>query len=314
VGENTLISWAKGHPGSKGHTFNLWIGCTEHADVDDSGEVVRSPECDNCYARTFGKRLGVGWGDMDADGNQVERRLFTSDAHWNKLRAWDRAAAAAGRRDGVFVESLGDILERRPELDAQRRRLWAAIPECPNLDFLLLTKRPENAWTMLPWMVDGDGHLLPLHDLERRAPWPNVWFGVTTGTAYWAARRLREALRVPAARHFASYEPALGPVNFRHLDADGGEPFDALVPDPDNDRFRLDWIVAGDESGHGRRAAEVAWFRAVRDQCDGTETAYHFKQWAGAPVEGIAGERSKGPGGKIHLPILDGRQHEGYPA
>ena len=303
MGENTLISWAKGHEGSKGHTFNLWLGCTEHAETNDAGEVVKSPACDNCYARTFGKRTGVEWGD------DAERRIFTSTAHWNKLRAWDRAAAEAGRRDGVFVESLGDILEDRPELDAQRQRLWAAIPECPNLDFLLLTKRPRNAWNMLPWLQVNTYTHARARKLAK--PWPNVWFGVTTENAYWAARRLREALCVPAVHHFASYEPALGAVNFRHLDADGGVPFDALVPD--GSRYRLGWILAGDESGPRRRAAEVDWVRDVRDQCEGTATAFHFKQWAGAPADGIAGERGKGPSGKIHLPILDGRQHEGYP-
>ena len=51
---------------------------------------------------------------------------------------------------------------------AQRDHFQAVIEQTPNLDWLLLTKRPEHVARMVPW-----GRL-----------WPdNVWLGTTGGLA-----------------------------------------------------------------------------------------------------------------------------------
>src|SRR6185437_12270169 len=69
----------------------------------------------------------------------------------------------------------------------------------PNLDWLLLTKRPLNIPKMLPIMW-GDG-------------WPNVWLGTTAENQEEADRRIPHLLKVPAKVHFLSCEPLLGPVD-----------------------------------------------------------------------------------------------------
>jgi protein gp37 len=283
MGEDSQITWCH-------HTFNPWWGCTEV-----------SPGCDHCYARTWAHRHGLEWGDLDDDGNPIGRRFF-SDAHWRAPLTWDRRAAKLGERHRVFCASMGDVFEMRDSLAPARRRLWDLIKATPSLDWLLLTKRPENAARVLPWMV------------EPGPRWPNVWLGVTTENEEWAWRRLSIARRIPAVVHFASYEPALGPVDFTRLsglDEVGDRlTFNAFTFGPAI--YGLDWIVAGDESGHGRRPASADWFRAVRDQVERHGASYHFKQWAGAETPGIAGER-KGRDGKIHLPFLDGRRWADFP-
>ena len=38
---------------------------------------------------------------------------------------------------------MADVFEARSDLNASRERLWKLIEETPQLDWLLLTKRPE---------------------------------------------------------------------------------------------------------------------------------------------------------------------------
>lgn len=42
---------------------------------------------------------------------------------------------------------------------------------------------------------------------------------------------------------------------------------------------RLDWIVAGGESGAGARPMHPDWARTLRDQCAAAGVPFHFKQW-----------------------------------
>ena len=116
-----------------GYTFNPWWGCVEV-----------SPGCAHCYARTFSKRVGSAkWG-------KDETRRFFGDSHWNEPRKWNAAAAEMGERRKVFCASMADVFEDRADLGSQRARLFALIEETPHLDWLLLTKRPQNVRSMVP--------------------------------------------------------------------------------------------------------------------------------------------------------------------
>lgn len=260
MGERTGISWCH-------HTFNAWEGCQRV-----------SPACENCYAEALNSwlRKGENWGPGSP-------RRFFGDAHWAQLRRWHKAAVAAGERRRVFVNSISDIGEDRPDLHAPRARLWTEIENTPGLDYLLLTKRIENLRSCLPW---GPGE----------EPWPNVWIGVTAENQEWADDRIPELQRTRAAVRFVSYEPALGPIDWA--------PFLSTQPN-------IHWIIFGDESGRHRRDAELDWARATRDACAEHGVSFHFKQWCGEPVDGIKGERTRG---KVHLPVLDGRRHAEFPA
>ena len=87
----------------------------------------------------FGK---VQWGP------EGERKL-TSDANWRKPLTWNRKAAASGERPRVFCASLADVFDNQAP-EGARERLWQLIRDTPNLDWLLLTKRPQNIAKMLP--------------------------------------------------------------------------------------------------------------------------------------------------------------------
>jgi len=85
------------------------------------------------------------------------------------------------------------------------------------LDWLVLTKRPENIESMLPPDWD-DGY-------------SNVWLGTTAEDQTRFDARWKRLKKIPAVVRFISYEPALGPVR---LPSNGSLP---------------DWLISGGESG-----------------------------------------------------------------
>jgi protein gp37 len=125
MAENTKIEWAK-------HTLNFWLGCTK-----------LSPACDFCYAEAWAKRLGKAhlW-----EGQRQQTRL----EGWYKAHKWNKAAAAAGERHRVFTNSLADFFDNQVP-PQWRREAWHVIEQTPDLDWMVLTKRPQNIAECLAW-------------------------------------------------------------------------------------------------------------------------------------------------------------------
>lgn len=240
MAEQSKIEWTHA-------TFNPWIGCTK-----------LSAACDNCYAETERAVtcLGVTWGA----GQQRHR---TAASTWKQPLAWNRKAAKEGRRMRVFCASLADVFDAEvPE--EWRTDLFALIDQTPNLDWLLLTKRPAVARKVMP-----------------ATPRPNVWLGTTVENQAMAEARIPHLLATPAAVRFLSMEPLLGAVSLRRWLPHGdigydetGAFLDYVIPDPG-----LDWVIAGGESGPGARPSHPDWFRSVRDQCAAADAPFLFKQW-----------------------------------
>jgi protein gp37 len=234
MGDHTAIEWTD-------HTFNPWWGCVEV-----------SPACDNCYARLLATRFGHAvWG---ADAT----RRFFGDAYWQHPVLWNRRAERTGVRARVFCASMADVLEERDDpvgaqLDEARQRLWPLMAVTPYLDWLLLTKRPAAGPRLIPPAVQQ---------------LPTFWFGTTVETQAYTWR-LDKLLAVPAAQHFVSVEPLLGPLDLTPwLPSTGRSP-------------AVSWVICGGESGPGSRPLELAWARAIRDQCRAAEVPFFFKQWGG---------------------------------
>lgn len=265
MSDNTKIEWADA-------TFNPWIGCTKV-----------SPACDHCYAEAWDARWGHSWGP--------HQRRRTSAANWRRPLAWDRAAARAGKRTRVFCASLADVFDNdRSITSGWRGDLWHLIHRTPHLDWMLLTKRPQNISRYL--RPEKYGRLPPWGD-----GWPNVWLGTTVEDQTEADRRIPHLLAVPAKVRFLSCEPLLGPVELwrwigvhHHPDNNlkDQETRDAIFTiiaaarakfRKENGHHGLDWIICGGESGPGARPMNPQWARSLRDQCVAAGVAFHFKQW-----------------------------------
>jgi protein gp37 len=302
-------------------TLNFWWGCTEV-----------SPACANCYAREFAKYVSrnlfgflVEWGKGKARGERLEKARI-------EALALNRQAEKKGVRYRVFVNSMSDWLDEEVPTE-WRAFLLETIWMCPQLDFQLLTKRPEK------WHP----HMCQVRLLVRRGefhewlvnwftnPPSNVWIGTTVENQEWADKRVPELLKIPAAVRFLSCEPLLGPIDF------------AKVPDFNKcgsaGRGQLDglWVIVGGESGgKSLRLMHPAWVRSLRDQCQRAGVAFYFKQWGDwAPqgekyaVELPDTKKLKGrkhddgtPGGwplmlrvgtKDAGAFLDGKEHKEFP-
>jgi protein gp37 len=248
MGENSKIEWTD-------HTFNPWLGCTKVA-----------PGCKHCYAESLVARFNkAAWGP---NGTRVK----TSREYWRQPLKWNRDAEKVGERQRVFCASLADVFEdwqgpihgsgfddgklaidddrsRLLTLDDLRRDLFALIDSTLHLDWLLLTKRPENIPRM--WQ--------PREATSNFRQ--NVWLGTSVSHQTTADSLIPalSACRDLAPVLFASYEPALGPVDFTRLP-------------------HLDWIIVGGESGHQSRPFHIAWAESTIEQCRSAGVAVFMKQ------------------------------------
>ena len=218
---DTSIEWCD-------HTWNPWEGCTRV-----------SKGCDICYAAARAARFDtVEW-------DRPPRR--TSAGTWKQSYKWNRTAAAAGLRKRVFCLSLGDFFDNQvPE--QWRADAWQVINDCRALDWLLLTKRPQNIAKMSP-----DGW-----------PWPHVWLGASAENQEEAERRIPVLLRIPAEIHFVSAEPLLEQIDLSRWLGPG----------------QIDWVIVGGESdGRGRhRPFNPDWARFLLTQCRNAGAAFFMKQ------------------------------------
>lgn len=227
MAENSGIEWTH-------HTFNPWIGCTKV-----------SAACDHCYAEAWDAR-GLQ-GGAKRWGPHAPRTLTKT---WGNPRKWQKEAAATGQRFRVFCASLADVADNHKSIQGQwRRDLVALIRACPDLDWLLLTKRPQNVAKLYPDLMEA---------------WPaNVWMGASTENREEMLRRGEALAKLPAVVTFWSAEPLVG---------DLGEIPAEIMPS---------WIITGGENAPNFRPAPADWFRGIRDQCAARGVPFLFKQWEG---------------------------------
>ena len=178
----------------------------------------------------------------------------------------------------VFVDSMSDLFHEGIP-DDYVRAVFSVMERAPQHVFHVLTKRPERMLALAPSL-----------------PWPpNVWMGVTVESGRYAARA-HALRRVPAAIRHASAEPLLGPL-------------DAL------DLTDIDLVIAGGESGPGRRPPQPGWLRSLRDRCLTAGVAFTFKGWGGPSqtaggrlLDGVEWNQSPlaaaAPGGPVQQPLF----------
>jgi protein gp37 len=225
MGENSAIEWTD-------CTFNPWWGCTRV-----------SPACDDCYADTWARRLGLALWDNG------QYRAF-GPAHWAEPFRWNRRAQKDGRRRRVFCASMADVFDKdAPE--TERQKLWRTIEATPHLDWLLLTKRVGNVMRMVPphW--------------HERFP-QNVWLGISVVTPLEVARDRPKLAAIPAYVRFLSMEPLLEDT-----------PMDGQLDG-------IHWVIVGGESGRKARPMLQQWAMHIRLDCLSAGVPFFFKQGSAA--------------------------------
>lgn len=222
MGDTTKITWAN-------HTWNPWRGC-EHATYGEDNRP--HPGCLHCYAENQAERSPGVLGEWGPGSN----RVIAAEKYWNHPKRWNNEAAAAGVRARVFP-SFMDPWEDRDDLIPHRERMLGIIDRTPWLDYLLLTKRPQN--------------VRRLHDNLFRF---NVWHCISASdqsTLVWA---LEEAGRLKGLSPVVgiSLEPQIGPIV-------ATENLEWLI------RQNCQWVILGGESDSRGRSREcrLAWIRSA---------------------------------------------------
>lgn len=294
MSDTTNISWADS-------TWNPWRGCSKV-----------SPGCKNCYAETLVNRFG---GDF-SKRVRSSPATFNAPLKWNK-KPWvcDECGSfrdARGHKDSkpicrcgstndkshkhrVFLGSLMDWLD--PEVPIE----WLAdvldiVRRCPGLDFLMLTKRLE-LWRHRLAEVEADylnrSESAPLWNWIDQwmdgSPPNNIWLGVSVEDQKRADERIPTLLTIPATVRFVSAEPLLEHIQIEQYllsDYDKAAHDNQLIVLLKGFNYaKLDWVIAGLESGLGRRDPGVGvitngwdYKPGIAIQCSEYGTPFFCKQ------------------------------------
>lgn len=264
----TRIEWAQA-------VWNPVVGCS-----------IVSAGCSNCYA------MGMAWRVERCDTRGKSPHYAGLTRQSGGRAVWTGKVAAAPdhvwlaplrRRVPTvyFVNSMGDLFHEGVP-DDWIDRAFAVMALCPQHKFIVLTKRAERMRRYLQYP-----DIIPL---------PNVALGVSVEDQASADERIPPLLATPAAIRLISAEPLLGPVDLNRIhevfydghlhtweSALSGKRFDPWTDfdcDPMMPGFpKLDWVIAGGESGKGSRPCHPDWARGLRDQCAAAGVPFFWKQW-----------------------------------
>lgn len=284
MGKDTKIEWCD-------DSGNLWWGCDE---VHEG--------CDRCYAKVGAKRYG-----FDIWGHDKSRRIIMSV--WDNLAKFQQIAKENGGYRRVFIGSQMDIfekpmplvryqVEKHPDKNGEMKNMQVAypifledgttpmttehlrqrffkevVPNCPNLLFLLTTKRPGNINKYIP-------------EAWKDSPPPNILYLTSISTQKHAETIVPKFLSQVNGLKGLSIEPQLGLIDLTRIKIDplkwSGDTYLNALSGYMGNEYRgsqratrsvspLNWVINGGESGHGRRPFDVDWARCLRDQCQEPE-------------------------------------------
>lgn len=231
--------------------------------------VKVSAGCAHCYAEKLNMTARFGGTGLAYVAKNTERVEFK--LNHAELESWTRRVKPAK----VFIGDMTDIFQEAVP-DDFLHAIFHAIEESV-LTFQLLTKRPER---LARWC----------EEFKYRLP-ENVWIGTSVENQATAEERIPHLLQIPARVRFLSCEPLLGAVDLTslkikdcYIDVLQGElRYDLLFGVTQgvvrNKKQRINWVIAGGESGAKARPMHPDWARGLRDQCVTAGVPYFFKQW-----------------------------------
>ncbi len=233
-----------------------------------------SEGCRNCYAEVMAARFskpgqwGYGFAEMQGGDHRWTGKVELQEDRLTLPLRWRKPAK-------IFASSTSDIFhESLP--DEAIDKIFAAMALSERHTFQILTKRADrmksyiNRWFMrLAESNQIFPHPAGPTKINAIFDWavmpsvlPNVHLGVSCERQHEADERRGPLAAFAAAgwTAFVSYEPALGPIDWK------GWEF-------------LRWLISGGESGPRARLSHPDWHRAARDFCAEHGVPYFFKQW-----------------------------------
>lgn len=305
---NTSIQWTQ-------RVWNPLRGCS-----------LVSAGCRSCYAMRQAHRFSgpggayEGLTKMTPAGPQWTGKVRLVPEVLEEPLRWRKPSR-------VFVNSMSDLFHDDVP-DEFIDRVFGVMAAARTQTFQVLTKRPERMRRWFERVAQFDapdlfvqqaayeggcawairhgagGHLHKVKGTFLSFPWPlpNVWLGVSVEDQRAADERIPLLLQTPAAVRFLSCEPLLGQIRLHFVDRHAVQEDDSCADWCDACRRRrdgkvptdaaIDWVIVGGESGPGARPCDVAWIRAIVEQCKAASVPAFVKQLGALPVadgKGVAG-------------------------
>ncbi len=275
MAQDSKIEWTH-------HTFNPWIGCHKvsaeckfcYAEADQGNRRKRVKWGINgtrsITAYSYW-RTALAW-DKEAKESGERKKVFCASLAdvfeewpgqlidskqrklwWNEEFYGEKYCDVDGiptfshLTDEYIAKNISDVDKWVPlTLNIVRKFLWRLISMTPNLDWLLLTKRPENILKMMP---------------AAEFTQKNIYLGTSVGCndTLWRIEELKKCRHL-AKVLFLSCEPLLEEISVI-----------SNLPG-------IDWVITGGESGHNKRDFNPDWARTLRDECQQANVAFFFKQ------------------------------------
>lgn len=286
MGKKTNIEWTEA-------TWNPIRGCSRVSEA-----------CRNCYAETLAKRFsgkGQPYEGLIARTGQWNGKVAFIDHKLDEPLRWQKPQM-------IFVNSTSDLFHEALS-NEQIAAVFGVMAAAPKHTFQILTKRPgrmhewfqwhasqvrEKDLRFEPWRIceaEAQEYIPDLSAAGTGSPWPlqNVWLGVSVEDQKTADERIPLLIETPAAVRWISAEPLLGEIRLQGLARgeamEQGEyrqylAIEGTKENPYRDNSgRINWVVAGGESGAKARPMHPDWPRTLRDQCSAASVPFLFKQW-----------------------------------
>jgi protein gp37 len=301
MGENSKIAWTDA-------TFNPWRGCARvspgcqncYADAQSKRNPatlgVWGPQGTRVMGVDSYWRLPIQW-NREAEKLKTRRRVFCAsladvfedwpggmhDTRGRRLwlseqepyRWCSETPAFPDDLTRLEQENIGNGTYRPLTMNDARRTLFRLIDETTWLDWLVLTKRPENVLKFSPlhWIPDAYSGKFP----------DNLWIGTSCENQGAFDERCSWLVKIPAAVRFISFEPLLGEIDTRLCTLRNGatcDPFRVETGTYPKSGFvgRVNWAIVGAESGPRRRPCSLDWVHSLVNQCLAAGIAPFVKQ------------------------------------
>lgn len=323
--QDTSIEWAD-------MTWNPTRGCSRI-----------SQGCVHCYA----EKITARFSDGPAFAGFAEFRIIGGkrEAHWtgkvelveDKLleplsrRKWAlKFAEKHGRKPRCFVNSMSDLFhENLP--DKSIDRVFAIMALCPEIDFLVLTKRASRmplymdlareergandtrqydmrgcAVNMRARQVLISANLIPADEYtDEDNVWIDnfPWLHASGPMMLWPLPNVRLGTSTEDQQRFNQrIVPLLQLSEMGWETMISAEPLLGPIDMPWLSRLKDTWVITGAESGQGARPCDEAWIHSLQRQCADNHVPFFYKQAATLS------------GRKIPTPEINGKRYVEFPA
>ena len=235
--QRSKIEWLRNEDGTMGYTWNpIKMRCSKI-----------TAGCENCWHLRFAKRHS--WNPTFSKAARAAYSGGTPFLDEDELLQPSKLQ----KPSKIAVQLMGDLFHH--SVDPKHIiRILSEIIAAGSHTFFILTKRAFEMRDFFNSLYDHTG-------LYRPEECGNIWVGVSIANQQ-SVVMLRALLDTHVANRWVSCEPLVGPVDLglngttdRRL---GYRPIRDLIH----------WVVAGAETGPGKRKMEQRWYSALQCECE----------------------------------------------